>query len=48
MIAYRWLFILFPVLFDCVVIIGMGVLCNNLAPSRQYPNGWNLKPNFFS
>jgi len=39
-----WLFILFPVLFDCVIIIAMGVLCNNLAPSRQYPLGWNLIP----
>jgi len=39
-----WMFILFPVLFDCIIVMIMGVLCNNLAKSRQYPLAWNLNP----
>jgi len=38
----HWGFILFPVLFDCFVIIAVGVLFNNAIPSRQYPLLWRV------
>jgi len=38
----HWGFILFPVLFDCMVIVVLGVLFNNAIPSRQYPLLWRF------
>jgi len=36
----HWLFLLFPVMYDCVVMIVLAVFVNNIIPSRQYPMLW--------
>lgn len=36
----HWLFILFPVLYDCFIMTALALIVNNIVPSRQYPMLW--------
>lgn len=35
-----WLFVLCPVLLDCVLLVACAVVINNLSPNRAYPLFW--------